>query len=287
LDERPGHRTRHAEGEPRFAIGDHPSVLSLLRLRDDTAMPLYRQIEEQLRELILSGSLPPGVILPAERQLADRLGVSRVTVQRAYAELRDEELLVPKGRSGFLVRRHPEPVRPGMDRLKGFTEEMRELGKIPSSRVLERVVTEDRSIASIFGLPSTAPFLRLTRVRSGDGVPMSREVAWYNVRAVPALLLGQEGIDRAGQVCALEGADLSGSVYAFQAQQEGGRLVRCDQTVEATMPTAAECEIFAFAAPLPCLLIKRHSYNQQAVMIEYVEGLFRGDAYRYRLNLST
>lgn len=271
MDERPGHRTRHAEGEPRFAIGDHPSVLSLLRLRDDTAMPLYRQIEEQLRDLILSGSLPPGVILPAERQLADRLGVSRVTVQRAYAELRDEELLVPKGRSGFLVRRHPEPVRPGMDRLKGFTEEMRELGKIPSSRVLERVVTEDRSIASIFGLPSTAPFLRLTRVRSGDGVPMSREVAWYNVRAVPAL----------------EGADLSGSVYAFLAQQEGGRLVRCDQTVEATMPTAAECEIFAFAAPLPCLLIKRHSYNQQAVMIEYVEGLFRGDAYRYRLNLST
>ena len=58
-------------------------------------------------------------------------------------------------------------------------------------------------------------------------------------------------------------------------------------TPPATMPNAAECEIFAFAQPLPCLLIKRHSYNRDAVMIEYVEGLFRGDAYRYRLNLST
>lgn len=271
MDARSGNRTGHDNREAGSALGDRPSVLSLLRLRGDTAMPLYRQIEEQLRALILSGSLPPGVILPAERQLADRLGVSRVTVQRAYAELRDDDLLVPRGRSGFLVRRHPEPVRPGMDRLKGFTEEMRELGKIPSSRILERVVAQDRSIASIFGMPSTAPFLRLTRVRSGDGVPMSREVAWYNIRAVPTLETG----------------DLSGSVYAFLAQQEGGRLVRCDQTVEATLPTTAECEIFGFETPLPCLLIKRHSYNQNGAMIEYVEGLFRGDAYRYRLNLST
>jgi GntR family transcriptional regulator len=267
---RPKNRTTNGEFEPDVARDERPSVLSLLRLRGDTAMPLYRQIEGQLRELILSGSLPPGVILPAERQLADSLGVSRVTVQRAYAELSYNELLVPRGRSGFLVRCPPEPVRPGMDRLKGFTEEMRELGKIPSSRILDRAVTEDRSIASIFGLPSTAPFLRLTRVRYGDGVPMSREVAWYNIRAVPALETG----------------DLSGSVYAFLGGHPSGRLVRCEQTVEATMPTADECDIFAFERPLPCLLIKRHSYNQDSVMIEYVEGLFRGDAYRYRLNLS-
>ena len=101
-----------------------------------------------------------------------------------------------------------------MDRLKGFTEEMRELGKMPSSRILERAVVQDRSISSIFGLPSTAPFLRLTRVRSGDGVPMSREVAWYNLRAVPALETG----------------DLSGSVYAFLAEHAGAaRALRADR----------------------------------------------------------
>ena len=243
--------------------------MSLLRLRDDTAMPLYQQIEEQLRGLILSGDLPEGVVLPAERQLAENLGVSRVTVQRAYAELRQSDLLVPQGRAGFLVRPRPEPVRPGMDRLKGFTEEMRELGKIPSSRIVARAVVRDRSIASIFGTPSTAPFLKLTRVRYGDGIAMSRETAWYNIRAVPAL----------------EDGDLSGSVYAFLAEHPGGRLVRCDQTVEATMPTPEECAIFGFEAPLPCLLIKRHSFNQDAAMLEYVEGLFRGDVYRYRLNL--
>src|SRR3712207_3357090 len=63
-------------------------------------------------------------------------------------------------------------LHPGMDRLKGFTEEMRELGKTPSSRILEQTIVRDRSIASLFGLPSSAPFLKLVRVRCGDKIPL-------------------------------------------------------------------------------------------------------------------
>ncbi|WP_233383367.1 GntR family transcriptional regulator [Methylobacterium sp. C25] len=245
--------------------------MSLLRLRDDTAMPLYQQIDEQIHALILSGALPMGTVLPAERQLAENLGVSRVTIQRAYAALRQRNLLASQGRRGFLVRARPHQVHPGMDRLKGFTEEMRELGKVPSSRIVERSLVEDRSISSIFGLPSTAPLLKLTRIRYGDEVPMSREVAWYNLKAVPELADG----------------DLSGSVYAFLAEHTGARLVSCDQTIEATLPTSEECRIFDFDEPSPCLLIKRHSFTDTRVMIEYVEGLFRGDVYSYRLTLRT
>lgn len=251
----------------------HPnrrSVMSLLHLRDDTAMPLYQQLEEQLRALIVAGTLPVGTVLPAERQLAESLGVSRVTIQRAYAAMRQRDLLVSQGRRGFMVQRKPDPVRPGMDRLKGFTEEMRELGKVPSSRVVDRAIVQDRSISSIFGLPSPAPFLKLTRVRYGDDVPMSREVAWYNLTACPALETG----------------DLSGSVYGFLAEQ-GSRLVTCDQTIEATVPTMEECSIFSFAEPVPCLLIKRHSFDSGGTMVEYVEGLFRGDTYAYRLKLQS
>lgn len=232
-------------------------------------MPMYQQIEEQLIKLIETGALSPGSTLPAERQLAESLGVSRVTVQRAYGSLRRRDLLISQGRRGFLVQARANQVRPGMDRLKGFTEEMRELGKVPSSSIIERAVVQDRPVSSIFGLPSTAPLLKLTRVRYGDAVPMSRETAWYNLNAVPALETG----------------DLSGSVYAFLAEHGQARLVSCEQSVEATVPTAEECEIFGFEKPLPCLLIKRHSFTAEAIMVEYVEGLFRGDMYSYRLKL--
>lgn len=235
-------------------------------------MPLYQQLEEQILAMVSNGTLPAGAVLPAERQLAEHLGVSRVTVQRAYSALRQRELVSSQGRKGFVVHggHVAEPIHPGMDRLKGFTEEMRELGKIPSSRVLSREIVEDRSISSIFGLTSTAPLLKLTRIRYGDEVPLSREVAWYNLKAAPAL----------------EHGDLSGSVYAFLAEHCDARPVSCDQTVEATTPTQQERELFGFDDAVPCLLIKRHSYTRARQMVEYVEGLFRGDLYRYRLSLS-
>ena len=245
------------------------SLINLLRPRQDTAMPLYQQLEEQLYSLIMDGKLPAGSILPAERQLAESLGISRATVQRAYAILRQRHLLTAHGRRGFLVEGGRPRLHPGMDRLKGFTEEMREIGKTPSSRILEQKVVESRSIASIFGLPSSAPFLKLIRIRLGDNIPLSREVGWYNVTAAPDLAK----------------ADLSGSVYAFLAAQ-GVPVVSCDQIIEAATPSKDECRVFGFSEPVPCLLLKRSSYTHGHMMIEYVEGLFRGDIYSYRLKLN-
>jgi GntR family transcriptional regulator len=248
---------------------ERPPLKNLLRLRGDTAMPMYQQLEQQLEALIKDGTLAAGSVLPAERQLAESMGLSRTTVQRAYAALRERKLLLAQGRRGFQVE-STGPLSPGMDRLKGFTEEMRLLGKSASSRILERRVTADRSVASIFGLPSPSRFLKLVRVRCGNDIPLSREVAWYNVGAAPEL----------------EHGDLSGSVYAFLAETCGRPLLYCDQTVEATTPSPEECAIFGFSEPVPCLLIKRCSYTHGDVMMEYVEGLFRGDAYSYRLRLT-
>lgn len=255
--------------KPDGNIGPKASLAAMLALRDDTAMPLYEQLERQLQALILDGRLPLGSVLPAERQLADSLGVSRTTVQRAYSTLRQRHLLSAHGRRGFRVEAPQPRLHPGMDRLKGFTEEMREMGKTPSSRILEKKVVTDRSMASIFGLPSSAPFLKLVRLRFGDNVPLSREVAWYNLTAVPDLA----------------DADLSASVYAFLAAHNAP-LIRCDQTIEAATPSKEECRIFSFSVPVPCLLLKRSSYTRDNIMIEYVEGLFRGDLYSYRLKLN-
>lgn len=247
---------------------DRPALETLLRLRQDTAMPLYQQLHEQLAALIAEGALPAGTVLPAERQLADDLGLSRATVQRAYNALRQDAMIQPQGRRGSVVL--GPRLRPGMDRLKGFTEEMRLLGKVPSARILEHAVETDPGVAAIFGVPEATRFLKLVRVRCGDGIPLSREAAWYNLAAAPGL----------------EGADPAGSVYAALAETCGVPLLYADQSVEATMPSPEECAIFGFDEPVPCLLLKRSSYSHGEVMVEYVEGLFRGDTYSYRLRLS-
>lgn len=246
------------------------SLHDILRLRRDTAMPLYKQLEEQLTRLIESGRIAPGTTLPAERQLAEVLGISRATVQQSYGSLRERQLIAGHGRHGSIVQGSDAKLLPGMDRLRGFTQEMLEFGRAPSTRVLEHEIVTDRSIASIFGLHSTARFVRLVRIRLGDDVPLSRESAWYSLDAAPIMAE----------------IDPAGSVYG-QLAERGQPLAYCDQTIEATSPTEIEREVFGFDHEIPCLLIKRQSYFRSGQMVEYVEGVFRGDVYSYRIRLDT
>ncbi len=65
--------------------------------------PIYRQIERYLRQSILAGSLAPDTRLPAARQLAQDLGISRVTVENAYAVLEADGLVLRRAGSGTYV----------------------------------------------------------------------------------------------------------------------------------------------------------------------------------------
>lgn len=65
--------------------------------------PAYRGLAEGLRVLVTDGRIPVGVRLPSERELTEALGVSRTTVTRAYAELRDHGYLVSRQGSGSVA----------------------------------------------------------------------------------------------------------------------------------------------------------------------------------------
>ncbi|MBN1814313.1 MAG: PLP-dependent aminotransferase family protein [Anaerolineae bacterium] len=78
-----------------------------------STVPLYRQIETFLRQGILSGSLAPDTRLPATRQLARDLGVNRLTVENAYAELQADGLVAGQVGSGtYVLPPHPLPSLP-------------------------------------------------------------------------------------------------------------------------------------------------------------------------------
>ena len=237
----------------------------LIQLDSERAQPVYLQLVDALMRLMSSGVLAEGQHLPAERVLAAELGVSRTTVKRAYDHLREAHNLSTHGRGGTVVRQSPK-VAPELARLKGFSQEMQELGMTPSTQVLSRRIVQDRTMASVFTRPSTAQFLQIARVRLADGCPMSREVAWYDQTLAPELA------DWDGQ----------GSAYGLLKVACGIELERAEQSVEAVMSDAQETRVFGFERPGPCLLLKRHTYASTGQLVEYVEGTFRGDAYAYR-----
>ena len=245
------------------------AVLDRLRLENQISEPYYLQLQRQIESLISSGALPVGSSLPSERDLAKLLGISRATVKRSYDELRRAHLLLSKERRGGTVVQGVPRVSPELYELKGFTDEMRELGRTPTTRVLERAVVSDRIVASMFNQFSETEFLRVVRLRLADDIPMSREVAWYDLGLAPEM----------------KNWPGDSSAYEFLRKHCGLSLTWAKQSIEAVTSSREETEAFGFTEPAPCLLLKRLSFTADNMQVEYVEGTFRGDAYRYQIKL--
>jgi GntR family transcriptional regulator len=108
-----------------------------LRVNRQSAVPVHAQLQTQIRHLISTASLKPGMQLPTVRQLAGFLRINRNTVARALADLHQDGYLEScQGRGTFVVDRPPSRegraarslerlVQDALDRARrlGFTHE--------------------------------------------------------------------------------------------------------------------------------------------------------------------
>lgn len=72
--------------------------------------PAYRALADRIRLLVIDGRIAPGTRLPAERELAAELGVSRTTIAAAYAVLREDEVIESVRGSGSIARLPKRPI---------------------------------------------------------------------------------------------------------------------------------------------------------------------------------
>ena len=128
--------------------------------------PHYRQIEQALRERI--SMLTPGDRLPSDTELCVEFGVSRMTARNAMQRLAEDGLIDRQpGRGSFVAE---PPAHRRANRLMTFTQEMLRRGRVPTSRMLTRVIrpsTEDE--ATSLGIPMRQPVVHLRRLRFTGG----------------------------------------------------------------------------------------------------------------------
>jgi DNA-binding transcriptional MocR family regulator len=147
-----------------------------LRIDRESRTPLYRQIEQQIREMILEGVLPSGYRLPSERELAQRLGVNRTTVVNAYGSLAADGLVEGRVGAGTVVLAATETAeRPGLP--LAWSGLMRFRPRWPETGIGERVahlsarpgvISLATGVADISGSPYLALDEALERrVRAG------------------------------------------------------------------------------------------------------------------------
>jgi GntR family transcriptional regulator len=98
-----------------------------IRLQKDSGIPLYLQLQEQLRLLIKQGELHAGDLMPTVRELAVTLEINSNTVARVYRDLQREGWLVLRRGVGTFVAQ-AAPAQPLAKRdLRGLEQKAREL----------------------------------------------------------------------------------------------------------------------------------------------------------------
>ena len=236
------------------------------RIDQQDHAPLYRQLQRLLRGAIQEQVLSPDDALPAERDLADELGVSRITVRKALDGLVAEGLLTRRQGAGTFVAAR---VEKSFSKLSSFTEDMISRGRTPHSAWLSRAagsVTPEESLT--LSLSPGAAVYRFNRIRYADGAPMALEYS-----TVPAFALGgPEAVET--------------SLYEA-LEKTGHRPARALQRLRAVLFTPEQAELLAVAPRDPGLLIERRGFLPDGRIVEVTRSYYRGDAYDFVAELQS
>ncbi|WP_077533069.1 GntR family transcriptional regulator [Massiliimalia massiliensis] len=81
-------------------------------ISNGSSKPIYEQITAQIKNMIMSGELQEGSMLPSMRLLAKELRISVITTKRAYADLeRDGFIETVAGKGSFVAKKNVEFIR--------------------------------------------------------------------------------------------------------------------------------------------------------------------------------
>lgn len=236
-------------------------------------IPLYYQLENLLREKILSGAFAPGERLPTESDLVRQYGVSRVTVRQALTALAGEGLIERhQGRGTFVAerktkRRTFEPL----PALSGSLDEIIASETDSLVKVIEmNRVESDAHEAELLGLQPGEPLYRIRRLRSREGKPYALILSY-----LPAEIGSR-----------LTREELSaGSLLQLLEAKFGLRLKDARQQITAVLADPYVAGLLDVRVGSPLLSIERTVCTDEGRPVEFAHALQRTDLYGYVVHL--
>lgn len=245
-----------------------PGGTRYLVVSRSSPLPLYHQVELDMRQRIRSGEWRRGEQIPTESELCTVYGASRVTIREAIRRLTVEGLLIRRRGSGTFVRE--ERLTAGVRGLTSFTEEMAALGLRGESRVLGIGAEAcPPAVADRLRLTAGAEVISIRRLRIVDGTPMGIQCAYLPADRFPGLAK----IDLGG-----------GSLYATLADRYGVVPVEAEETFEVAPIRAADARLLEISAGSCGFRGERLTFDEHDAF-EFVTSVMRGDRYQVRIGL--
>jgi GntR family transcriptional regulator len=242
---------------------------SFKKMIDKTSpVPIYYQLEEQIKSMIDTKELNPGDLLPSEREFSETYGISRMTVRQAINNLVQTGLLYRvQGRGTFVAEKKFEQTLRG---LTSFSEDMLGRGMTPSSQLLDfKIIPANAQITSDLGLKENEQVYEIKRIRLADNVPMALETTYIPVQLVEGLT---EDV-------------LNQSLYQFIEQKMGVTIHYATQAIEASIADSLEAEYLHIKKGAPILSIQRNTLLEDGTPVETVRSVYRADRYKFMIDM--
>jgi GntR family transcriptional regulator len=241
-----------------------------MKLNAGGPIPLYYQLEQELRDRIRAGQFPGGAPLPTEQRLCETYGVSRITVRRALDSLLANGLIARRQGVGTFVNEPGETVKSlkligSLDDITAYSAELtyKVVGK--------ETVAATPPVAAALDLPVETAVTRLETVFSLRGEPFAH-AEFFCPPEVGDLITDA---DVGGQA----------SLVALVERKLGRSIERADQTVEAALADRRVARHLGLRPRGPVLEVNRTYYTDTDRPVVAAVVRYHPERYRYTVQL--
>ena len=233
-------------------------------MNENTTEPKYQKLVKQMKAYIQENMKTNQKIL-SEREIAQRLSISRYTVRKALDELEKKGYIYKVHGKGTFVSEKSVPT--ALNEIYSFTEQMEQLGKKPKMELLEfKVFTPNQELASKLHVATQDKVIKLKYLRTADDVPMMIEETYLPYSKFPTLTVD---------------ALSKNSLYSIMKTEFNQSIHVVSESMRASLISSNEAKLLKIEDGSPCLNVRRTSFNKLNEPIEFTSCIARGDQFVY------
>lgn len=236
-------------------------------LDKNSLIPLYVQLEKLLLNMIEREELKVGDIIPSENELSKTYSVSRMTAKKAIDNLTIKGFLERvKGKGTFVVGKEKKIELP-LNRLRGFTQKVKEIGLIPKNIVLVLEKRKaDKKIAKLLKITENEEVWYMKRIRQIDDTPAVFEQSYIAVSLLPKLTKDE----------------LLNSKFEY-VKNQGLEISDSDREISAEIPNDYVAAALHLKRNEPILLAECITYLKDGRVLEYSKIFYNQKKYKFKL----
>jgi len=236
-----------------------------MKFDQSSGVPLYKQIENYIREEIKSGKFNDGSFLPKEEKLANQFGVSRNTVRQGISNLVNEGLLKRTPGKGTVLTERTITTR--LSEWHSFRNEMKKKGiDVKDYFINAGFENASEEVYRKLGVDNGKKIFKLERLRGDEVAPFVYFISWFHPRVQ---------LD--------ENEDYSNSLYTILEEKHSVVPAYSEEELDAIEADDKIAKILQIEKKKPVLFRKRLVLDSRERPIEFNIGYYRSDKFKYSI----